>query len=112
MPRDDATLLDILNAAKLALEFKGTITRSEFLSDAMIQSAIIHQLLVIGEAAKRLSEAFRSGHPEIPWSMMARMRDKLIHHYNDVDPSEVWSAVESDIPRLIAALEPLVPSEE
>jgi uncharacterized protein with HEPN domain len=66
MSRDDATLLDLLRAARLVVEFKGKLTKKGFLRDIKTQSAILHQLLVIGEAVKRLSEDFRARHPEIP----------------------------------------------
>ena len=61
-----------------------------FLEDEKSQSAVIHQLLVMGEAAKRLSPEFRSKHPHLPWKMMAGMLDKLVHEYDDVDLDEVW----------------------
>ena len=112
MQRDDATLLDILKAARLVVEFKGKLAKRAFLRDAKTQSAILHQLLVIGEAAKRLSENFRARNPEIPWTRVAGMRDKLIHQYDAVDLDEVWRTVTKDIAPLIAFLEPLVPSEK
>ena len=111
MPRDDATLLDILKAARLVVEFKGKLAKKAFLRDTKTQSAILHQLLVIGEAVKRLSEDFRAGHPEIPWLRIAGMRDKLIHAYDAVDLDEVWKTITKDIAPLISFLEPLVPQE-
>ena len=59
MSRDDATLLDILKAARLVVEFKRKLEKQAFLRDIKTQSAILHQLLVIGEAVNRLSEEFR-----------------------------------------------------
>ena len=111
MPRDDATLLDILKGARLVVEFKGKLVKKAFLRDTKTQSAILHQLLVIGEAVKRLSEDFRAGHPEIPWLRIAGMRDKLIHAYDAVDLDEVWKTITKDIAPLISFLEPLVPQE-
>jgi uncharacterized protein with HEPN domain len=109
MSRDDATLLDILKAARLVVQFKRKLAKKAFLRDIKTQSAILHQLLVIGEAVKRLSEDFRARHPEIPWARIAGMRDKLIHQYDAVDLDEVWKTVTTDIPPLITFLEPLVP---
>lgn len=109
MPRDEAHLLDILKAARLALEFKGTADKDAFLADAKTQSAVLHQLLVIGEAVKRLSPEFRAAHPEVPWTLIAGTRDKLIHFYEGVDLEEVWKMLTSDLPELIHLIEPLAP---
>jgi len=112
MSRGDATLLDMLKAARLAMEFKGKIGKRAFLKDAKTQSAILHQLLILGEAVKRLSENFRAKHPEIPWTKIAGMRDKLIHEYDAADLDEVWKTVTKDIPPLIVFLEPLAPRDK
>ena len=109
MPRDDAHLLDILKAARLAIEFKGRAEKVEFLEDAKTQSAVLHQLLIIGEAVKRISPEFRAAHPEVPWKLIAGTRDKLIHFYEGVDLEEVWKMVSSDLPELIRLIEPLAP---
>jgi uncharacterized protein with HEPN domain len=79
MHRDEATLLDIAVAARLVLEFKEGMDKAAFLDDVKTQSSVLHQFMVLGEAVKRLSDDFCSSHPEIPWSLMAGMRDKLIH---------------------------------
>jgi uncharacterized protein with HEPN domain len=109
LPRDDAHVLDILKAARLAIEFKGSADKAAFLADAKTQSAVLHQLLVIGEAVKRLSPEFRAAHPEVPWRLIAGARDKLIHFYEGVDLEEVWKMVTSDLSGLIRLIEPLAP---
>jgi uncharacterized protein with HEPN domain len=109
LPRDDAHLLDILRAARLAIEFKGSAEKADFLEDAKTQSAVLHQLLIIGEAVKRLSPQFRAAHPEVPWKLIAGTRDKLIHFYEGVDLEEVWKMVTSDLAQLIRQIEPLAP---
>lgn len=112
MLRDDATRLDILKAARLVVEFKGKLAKRAFLRDTKTQSAILHQLLVTGEAAKRLSEDFRARHSEIPWITIAGMRDKLIHAFDAVDLDEVWKTITKEIAPLISFLEPLAPQEK
>ena len=109
MPRDDAHLLDILKAARLAIEFKGPTEKEDFLEDAKTQSAVLHQLLIVGEAVKRISPDFRAAHPEVPWKLIAGTRDKLIHFYEGVDLEEVWKMVTSDLAELIQLIEPLAP---
>ncbi|MFB2981391.1 DUF86 domain-containing protein [Microseira sp. BLCC-F43] len=110
-PRDLSSLVDILAAARLVQMFIAGVDRNTFETDLMRQSAVVRQLEIIGEATKRLSEAFRASHPKIPWRQMAGMRDILIHNYDDVDLDEVWNVATISIPELIQQIEPLVPSE-
>jgi uncharacterized protein with HEPN domain len=111
-PRDQASLVDILEAARLAVSFIEGVDKAVFDENVMIQSAVIRQIEVVGEATKRLSEQLREGNPHIPWRNMAGMRDILIHAYDHVDPDEVWNAVQLSIPGLIRQLEKLLPEEQ
>jgi len=110
MQRDDATLLDILLAARRALRFQADLTEEQFAEDLKSQSSVLHQLMVLGEAVKRLSDSFRGQHPEIPWKGYAGMRDRLIHGYDSVDLDEVWRTLQEDLPELISIVEPLAPA--
>lgn len=112
MPRDSAAVLDIARAARLVVEFTNGMDHDAFLKDAKTQSAVLHQLLILGEAVKRLSSEFRAGHPAIPWELIAGMRDRLIHEYNAVDLSEVWSTAQRDVPDLLRHVETLLPADE
>lgn len=105
MQRDEAALLDMLRAGRLAQEFRGDLSKEDFFEDLKTQSSVLHQLQIIGEAVKRLSEEFREAHPEIPWRRVAGMRDHLVHAYDAVDVDEIWNTLQSDLPRLITWLE-------
>jgi uncharacterized protein with HEPN domain len=109
MPRDDATLLDLANAARLIHTFIQDTTKETFLVDLKTQSAVLHQLTLIGEAVKRLSPAFRERHPILPWLLMAGMRDHLIHGYDAIDLDEGWKIATRDVPEVLIKLEPLLP---
>lgn len=104
MPRDDSLLQDMLHAAEQIEQFMDRMDFERFAADAKTQSATLHQFLLIGEIAKRLSDDFKSAHASMPWSAMARMRDKLIHHYRGVDLREIFKAADVEIPKLIAFL--------
>ena len=106
--RDPATLLDIAEAIRRVRLFKGDMDQAAFLADLKTQAAILHQILLLGEAVKRLSPEFRARHPHIPWQKIAGMRDNLIHEYDSVDLEEVWSTAGRDVPRLLGSLEPLL----
>ncbi|HTG35472.1 MAG TPA: DUF86 domain-containing protein [Thermoanaerobaculia bacterium] len=82
---------------------------ADFSADLKTQSAVILQILILGEAAKRLFKEFQERHSEIPWKDMSRMRDRLIHPYEGTDPREVWQAASRDVPALLAILGPLTP---
>ena len=60
---------------------------------------------MIGEAVKRLSKEFRADHSEIPWALIAGMRDNLIHGYDLVDWDEVWKTSTVDVPELSDKIE-------
>ena len=109
--RDSSALLDIYQAANKVVEFSRGFDQPSFLADERTQSAILHQLLIIGEAVKRLSAEFRRSHPHIRWTPMAGMRDVLIHGYDTVDLDEVWRTVSVEVPALIDKLLPLLPDE-
>ncbi|MFZ4666072.1 MAG: DUF86 domain-containing protein [Prochlorotrichaceae cyanobacterium] len=110
--KDVASLLDISKAAYKILEYKQGLSKSDFMDDDKTQSSILYQLLIIGEATKRISQEFRKQNLDIPWSLMAGMRDNLIHDYDDTDLNEVWKTANKDIPELLKLIEPLLPSQE
>jgi uncharacterized protein with HEPN domain len=83
--------------------------RNRFFQDAMVQDAVLRNFEVIGEAAKRLDDAYRAAHPEIPWRALAGLRDVLIHQYNSVDLERVWAIVEGELPGLREAIAALLP---
>ncbi|MGC9348297.1 MAG: DUF86 domain-containing protein [Anaerolineae bacterium] len=113
MRRDEAYLLDILIAARKAREFVAGMSWDEFAVSELHQAAVIRPLEIIGEAAARISPKTREAHPEIPWSSMIGMRNRLIHEYFRTNLEIVWQTLEQDIPQLIVLLEPLVrPQDE
>ncbi len=109
MSRDDGWLLDMLQASRQALAYAEGIEEQAFLADNLRQDAILRQLLILGEACKRVSPEFKAKHPEIPWKGVAGFRDVVVHDYADVDAKEVWRILRTNLPELINALAPLVP---
>jgi len=56
------------------------------------------------EAASKVSDDTRSACPEIPWSAIADMRNRLIHGYFDIDVDIVWNTASIEIPALLSDL--------
>ena len=107
--RDAAYLWDMLEAARSVRDFVKDTTAEEFLEDRMIQAAVEREVEIIGEAARRISDAFKEAHPEVPWRNIVGMRNLLAHEYGAIIQSRMWTLAAEHIPALIAQLEPLIP---
>jgi uncharacterized protein with HEPN domain len=86
--------------------------REAFLDDPLVQDAVIRNLEVIGEAAKRVSDEYRDSHPTIPWRGLTSLRDVLIHQYEGVSLDEVWRIVEHELPSLREVISSILPPLE
>ena len=109
MWRDDACVLDMLIAARKIRAFTDGVTLDRFLRDELMQHGIMRLIEILGEAARHLSDDFKTTHPDIPWRQIIGMRNRMVHEYFRVIPAKVWEVVKQEIPSLIALLEPLVP---
>ena len=107
--RDLGSLWDMLAASRNIKDFIGDITEEHFRRDNKTHFAVISQLQIIGEAAKRLSPGFRKEYPVIPWKQIAGMRDFLVHAYDEVDLGRVWTAATVSVPALAAFINPVLP---
>lgn len=77
----------------------------------LAQDAIVQTLTVIGEAAVRIHKEapqFVTEHPELPWSQMRGIRNKVVHDYFDVAWDVVWDTVKQDLPPLLAQIRTLL----
>jgi uncharacterized protein with HEPN domain len=105
MPPDDtARLCHLRDAAEQALDFVVGRSRPDLDSDPMLSLALTRLVEIIGEAAKQVSPETRAKFPGVPWSDAARTRDRLIHHYFDIDLDVLWQTVTVDLPQLLTAL--------
>ena len=59
---------------------------------------------IVCEAAYRIPATERENHPQIPWTLIVGMRQKLVHEYHNVDLKLLWDTLESDLPQLIRQL--------
>jgi uncharacterized protein with HEPN domain len=109
MSRDLVTLTDVAIALADIRKFVAEISKEEFVHDDRTQSAVLHKLMVIGEAIKRLSPGFRQTHSDVKWKQYAGFRDVLIHQYDDVNLETVWDIATNELPELRAQIELLLP---
>lgn len=105
-PDDDVRLRHLIDAAERAIQFTAGRTRSDLDADEMLALALTKLVEIVGEAAKQVSAETKDQHLEVPWSAAARMRDRLVHHYFDIDLDVLWSTVQDDLPALLALIPP------
>ena len=106
MPKDDRVLLQhIADAIGRIHEFTDGVSDAAFRERRIVQSAVVRELEIIGEASRDLSDRFRAAHPEIDWATVIAMRNRLVHAYFDVDLTVVWEVVHQDLPKLDAVVE-------
>ena len=106
LPPDEVRLLHIRDATESAADFITGRTRGDLETDEMLRLALTKLVEIVGEAAKQLSDAGRARFQEIAWDHAARMRDRLVHHYFDVDLDVLWATVTQDLPALLEVLGP------
>lgn len=81
---------------------------AEFRASETVQEAILMNLAIIGEAAKRVSTETRERAPRVPWREVARLRDVIIHRYDHLDLSEIRDIVRLDVLPFTTQVEALV----
>lgn len=101
----------IADEVSFVLEQTKTLSEDDFMANGLVQRAIVRSLEIIGEASKQIDPILREKTPEIDWSGMAKMRDKLIHHYFGVDYEIVWQVVREELPKVQSKLLKMISNE-
>jgi uncharacterized protein with HEPN domain len=107
-PNDVVRLRHMLDAAREAVAFGSGRTPEDLTRDRVLTLALVKCIEIIGEAAAKVSAQTRASTPQIPWSDIIGMRNRLIHAYFDVDVNRVSDTLANDLPPLIALLEKIV----
>lgn len=106
--KDDRIYIEhILQSIERIESYISGQNHQSFSDDYMTQDAVVRQLEIIGETAKKVSKELRSANPQVPWSDMSGMRDVLIHDYIDVDINIVWKTATESIYYLKSLLQNL-----
>ncbi len=97
MNSNELLVVDIAEAIRRITVYVSGVEKERFFVDILIQDAVIRNLEIIGEAAKKISDEYREQHADIPWREMAGLRDVLIHNYGSVDLYIVWKTSSNHI---------------
>jgi uncharacterized protein with HEPN domain len=103
--RDRIRFQHMLDAAREAFAFAAHRGRHELSRDRALALALVKEVEIIGEAASQISPALRQSLPNIPWSKMIGMRNRLIHAYSEIDLEVLWDTIETSLPPLVSQLE-------
>lgn len=99
-----------LNDIATALAKIGNYTvrgKKAFLSDPMIQDAVLLQFAIIGESAAKLPLHIKHLQPQIPWKQIVGMRHIIVHDYSEVSVERIWDTIEHDLRPLREAIQAL-----
>ncbi len=98
--RETAYLLDILHSVDAIKTYIQGYTREDFLRDPKTQDAVLRRLLVIGEAAARITADTAARMENVPFRKMAGLRNRVVHDYGQIDFEIVWQTITDHLPRM------------
>lgn len=102
---------DMLECARLVTEYTGHLSKEEFVASRLTIDAVLHNLIIIGEAASRIPADVKLRLPQVSWQKVQGMRNRLVHDYFSADLAIVWQTTTEDIPDLLSVLPTLIASE-
>jgi uncharacterized protein with HEPN domain len=103
--RTDAVYLqDIIISIEAIERYLSDITEDDFMTNQMLQDAVIRRFEIIGEASSHITQELKANSPDIEWRLMSDMRNKLIHEYFGASASLVYAASKLNLPELKAKL--------
>jgi uncharacterized protein with HEPN domain len=104
--RDAALLLDIVNAVRDIEGFVEGVDFPGFANDKMLRYAVERQLIVIGEAARRLSDTLKETIRSVPWAAIIGLRNILAHEYGEILAERIWLVATRDLKNLLKEILP------
>lgn len=110
--RDPALIWDMRQACADIVDFVKDVNFEQFQHSKVIRYAVERQILVIGEAARQVSENFKNKNPQIPWKTIIGQRNILAHEYGQILVERIWLVAVEHIPKLLNQLDGLLPSEQ
>lgn len=84
----------------------------ELLSDLSFRYALQYCLLVVGEAASKISDSTQQKIPHVPWRQIVGMRNWLMHGYSVIRTETLWETATRDLPLLTEEIMKYLPPEQ
>jgi len=97
--RNPALIIDdILTCISHIRTYTADLTFEQFSGNFMATEACLYNFQIIGEAVSKLPAAIKEANPDIPWSRIKGMRNRLIHEYFGTDLQLVWEVIKDELP--------------
>lgn len=93
-------LNDMIDAIRRIESYTKDMTRARFGRDERTQDAVIRCLEVLSEASRRVPDAMKAKHPDIPWTKIAGIGNILRHEYRSVSTDVIWEVTRSHLTNL------------
>ncbi len=100
MKDDKLYLIHILESINKINSYTSGLDFASFMKKTIVQDAVLRNLQVLAESTQKLSDEFKSRHPEIEWYKISGLRNILVHDYLGIDFETVWTAVANNLPEL------------
>ncbi|MBI4796310.1 MAG: DUF86 domain-containing protein [Deltaproteobacteria bacterium] len=99
---------DILEAVEDSLDITRGMDYEIFCQDKKTSKSVLYNLVVIGEAARKVPEEVTARYPAIPWREMGDMRNVVIHEYFGIDTKILWETIKNELPPLVNRLKEIL----
>ncbi|WP_419855528.1 DUF86 domain-containing protein [Candidatus Poriferisodalis sp.] len=102
----------MLEAAEKVIKYVGDLSEVEFYSSDVTYDATKFEIIIIAEAAGRLTDGARDQFPEVPWHQIRGMRNRVVHEYDRVSEESFWDTVTISVPQLVTILRHVLAEHE
>ncbi|HUT79419.1 MAG TPA: HepT-like ribonuclease domain-containing protein [Polyangia bacterium] len=100
----------MLDNTREAMAIAADRRRADLDGDRLLELGLVRLIEIVGEAAAKVTDDFRSDHPQIPWPQIVAMRNRLVHGYDEIDLDVLWDTIRDDLPSLATELAKLLES--
>lgn len=80
------------------------VDKEEFYKNEILLDSMMFRMIQISENCKKLSDDYKLSRPEVPWSAMAGMRNRIVHDYGNVDLEIIYDTLKDDVPLLLKTI--------
>ena len=99
---------DMIEFGEKVLSYTDGLDQEAFIAETLVYDAALRNMELIGEAATHIPAEVREAHPEIQWRRVIATRNRLAHGYSGIDDDIIWDIIQTDVPKLLPALQNLL----